>query len=355
MQPKTNARGTRQGQPHRGALNGYNAERANRRCLGSGYLQARRAQLSAGLHVPRAAAQKILGRKPLGWGKALGFQLRPATTGSGAGVCVCLCACSAYTPPLLAAVCGVGVCAWAPVLGPPRNSWLGCWGVCVFVCALRLYLPLLAGVCGVCVSAWARVSAAPRHFWRVCWGVCVFVCDLRLHAATPGVGVRCGCVCLGLGFGCAPQLLAGLFRSVCVCVRARLLPHHSCVGRAVCWLDVAWHLSPVPWFVAGCASCPGLRHLVAVVAWHLSVCLGCGRRRASLAFLVALPWCAAPRPVRSLSLIWWAFPNCCPLAVGVGVRVWRPGTVPLVCVSCGVLCAAGVAGAAPRGEYLSPL
>ena len=43
----------------------------------------------------------------------------------------------------------------------------------------------------------------------------------------------------------------------------------------------------VPWFVVCCARSPGLRHLAAVAAWHLFVCLGCGRRRASLACLVA--------------------------------------------------------------------
>ena len=84
----------------------------------------------------------------------LGFRLRPATPGWGVGVCVCLCARSACTPPLLAGVCGVGVC----------------------VCA--------------------RVSAAPVHFWLGWWGVCVLPCVLPLYPATPGWGVRCGCVCV---------------------------------------------------------------------------------------------------------------------------------------------------------------
>ena len=39
-QSKTDARGTRQGKPHRGAPNGYDAERAQRRCLGSVQRQA---------------------------------------------------------------------------------------------------------------------------------------------------------------------------------------------------------------------------------------------------------------------------------------------------------------------------
>ena len=48
--------------------------------------------------------------------------------------------------------------------------------------------PLLAGVCGVGVCAWAWVSAAPRHSWSGCWGVCVLVCVLLLYPATPGWG-----------------------------------------------------------------------------------------------------------------------------------------------------------------------
>ena len=40
MRPKTDSGGTRQGQPHRGAPNGYNAERAKRPCLDGGQRQA---------------------------------------------------------------------------------------------------------------------------------------------------------------------------------------------------------------------------------------------------------------------------------------------------------------------------
>ena len=69
----------------------------------------------------------------------LGFRLRPTTAGWGDGVCVCLRARSACIPTLLAGVCRVGVCAWARVSAAPRYSWLACWGLCVFVCALRLY------------------------------------------------------------------------------------------------------------------------------------------------------------------------------------------------------------------------
>ena len=65
----------------------------------------------------------------------------------------------------------------------------------------------------------------------------------------------------------------------------------------------------VPRFVVCCARFPGSRHPVAVVAWHLSSSCGCGRRRASLACLLTPRWCAAPRPVRSLSVLRSAFPS----------------------------------------------
>ena len=130
----------------------------------------------------------------------LGFRLRPATPGWGVGLCLCSCACPPCTPPLLAGVCGLGVCAWARVLAAPRHSWLGCWAVCVLVCALRL------------------------------------------HPATPGWGARCGCVCLGLGFSCAPPLLAGLcIVGVCAWARVWAAPCHSWLRFVVCGLAIAWH------------------------------------------------------------------------------------------------------------------
>ena len=127
------------------------------------------------------------------------FRLRPAIPGWGVGLCVCLCAHSACT------------------------------------------LQLLAGACGVGVRAWAQVTAAPRHSWQGCWAVCVFVCALRLYPATPGWGVRCVCVCLSSGVGFAPPLLAGMLGCVCVCVRAPLGPvrlQAGACGAGVC----AWAL-----------------------------------------------------------------------------------------------------------------
>ena len=116
------------------------------------------------------------------------------------------------------------------------------WGAGVCVCALRCTPPLLAGVCCVGVWVWARVLAARRLCWLGCWGVCAFVCALCLYPATPGWSVRCGCVCLGSGFGCAPPLLAGPFWCVCVWLCALLVPCDSWLGFVLCGLGVAWHL-----------------------------------------------------------------------------------------------------------------
>ena len=95
---------------------------------------------------------------------------------------------------------------------------------------------------------------------------------------------------------------------------------------------------PEPRFVVCCARFPGLWHPVAVSASHLSSCRGCGRRRASLACLVAPRWCAAPRQVRSLSLLRSAFPSpwCLPPARGLSPPALlggcaghvKPGRVP---------------------------
>ena len=93
---------------------------------------------------------------------------------------------------------------------------------------------------------WVWVSAAPRHSWLGCWGVCVLVYLFRLYLATPGWGVRRGCVCLGSGLGCAPPFLAGVLGCVCACVRAPLAPRHSWLGCAVwvCVLQLGFSAAP---------------------------------------------------------------------------------------------------------------
>ena len=225
----------------------------------------------------------------------LGLRLHPATSGWGVGVCVCLCARSACTPPHLAGVVGCA-CAGVCALLVDRHSWLGCavW-VCAFGLGFRLRpathgwvvglvvcscacppctLPLLAGMCGVGVCVWAGVSAVLRHIWLGCWGeparvrapvvprhswlrcavgvcvfwlgfcshpatigwgvgVCVFVCLLPPYPATPDRGARRGCVCLGSGFCCLPPLMAGVLGYVCARVRAPHVPRHPWLGCAV--------------------------------------------------------------------------------------------------------------------------
>ena len=86
---------------------------------------------------------------------------------------------------------------------------------------------------------WVRVLASPRHCWLGCWAVCVLLWALCLYPATPGWGVRCGCVWFGSGSGCAPPLPAGVSGFVSACVRAPLAPRHSWLGCAA-WVCVLW-------------------------------------------------------------------------------------------------------------------
>ena len=314
-------------------------------CLGSGFRCA--PPLLAGLLRCVRACVRTLLVSPQSWRGCpvwvcvlgLGFWLRPATPGWGVGVCVCLCVRSACTPPLLAGVCGAGVCAWAVVLAAPRLSWLGCWGVCVCLCAhSACTTPLLARLCGVGACAGARVSAAPRHSWLGCWGVCVLVCARRLYPATPGLGVLLGCLCLGSGLGCARPLLAGVLGCACACVRAPLVPRHSWLGCAVwaCVFGLGLWLRPAfcGWGVGVCVIVCTLR----LYPLHLAGVCGvdvCAWARVS----------AAPR--HSWLGRWGVCVLVCALCLypatpGWGVRCW------CVCLGCGFGCAppflAGVLG-----------
>ena len=117
-----------------------------------------------------------------------------------------------------------------------------------------------------------------------------------LLGVRPGWSTHCLSVrCTGFGAR-TPHCTCGL-------VAVRLLgAARSSHGGAIRGVKCCLAPSPLPWFVAGCARCLRLRQPVAVVARHLSVCRGCDRRHASLAFLMAPCWCAAPRPVRLLSV-----------------------------------------------------
>ena len=289
-------------------------------CLGSGLGCAPPllAGVCWGVHVgvraPPRPRDSWLGRAAWVCVFGFGFWLRPTTPGLGVGVCVCWCGRSPCTPPLLAAVCSVGVCVWVRVrLRPATPAWVV--GVCVCWCGRSACtLPLLAGVCGVGVCAWARVLAAPCHSWLGCWGTSVLVFALRLYLATPRWGVRPGCVCLCSGFGCAPPLMAWVFRCVCAGVRAPPVPRHSWLGCAlwVCVLGLRFWLRPatpgwgvwcVGWLLPGTCSCAVVRCvLCALPGWPLL--LGSCPRAVVVAGGLPL-WCAswsgvgAPRPLRS--------------------------------------------------------
>ena len=273
---------------------------------------------------------------------------------------------SSCTPPLLAGVCGVGVCAWARVSAAPRLSWLGCWGVPVCVLALLVphhsWLWCAALVCvlgvgfwlrpatpgwgvGVCVCscahsagappllagkrvvgwcAWAPASTAPCDSWLGSWSVrvrappvpclswlrcAVWVCVLGfgfpLRPATSGLGVGV-CVCLRARPACTPPLLAGLSWCVCACVRSPLVPRHS-------WLEFVVFFFVLP----GTCSCAVVRCVLCALPGFLGpgrcCCLPPVRvpwlwPGACLSGVPGPPaWCAVPRPVRSLSVLRLAF------------------------------------------------
>ena len=235
-----------------------------------------------------------------------------------------------------------GVAVWCVVCG--GAVLVGLWLACGVVCPS----PLLAEV-PVCYSPPLLAGFRCRWWWAVPatpgWGpLAAVVCGVLLGSlATPGGG---SCVLLPAtpGWVSLPLVVGG--------------PHHSWLGSAggggvrallgrvgraglpgalwcaspfllaalsfcfawpppgwgcpslfrcccrsslagVCGVWVGCCLAPVrvPWFFACCARSPGLWQPAAVAAWHLSVCPGCGRRRASLACLGAPR--GAPRLVRS--------------------------------------------------------
>ena len=152
-------------------------------------------------------------------------------------------------------------------------------GACVFVCALRLYPaipcsdvrcgsvclgsgfgcapPLLAEGVGVCVFVCALRFYPTTPGWDV--GACVFVPALRLYRPISGSGVRFGRVCLGPGFDCAPPFLVGVMG--CVCLRARsafTLPIMAGVRGACIWDRVLAFTPPILTGVFGCV-CLGAR------------------------------------------------------------------------------------------------
>ena len=218
-------------------------------------------------------------------------------------------------------------------LPPAIPSW-DIWAF-VFVHPRRLTQPILAGGLGACVYVWA----------------------LRLYPTIPGWGVRCACVCLGLGVCCAPPFLAGLLGCVCLCARSTCtLPILAGVFGCVClcarsaftapvlagvcgarvsaWIRVsaASHLSWLAcWGVCLCARAPLTCHswlgvLLCVSRFgfglsHFQSWLGCS------AVCVCLRAPLVPRQSRLRCAVWM-----CVLGIGFRLRSVIPGLDVRVCV-----------------------
>ena len=188
---------------------------------------------------------------------------------------------------------------WGRALSHPRLPalWAGCRGP----------LPTGSGRGGV--RAWGSVSNPTAHglaSWvYVLWGQ---------HEGARGGRPLPGCGASGVRRSPTPDCPPS-GRAAWACFPLALV---RCAGVQA-WLSLA--PCPVPRVVVCCARFMGSRHLVAVVAWHPSSCRGCSRRRASPACLVAPRWCAAPRPVRSLTMLQSAFPSpwCLPPPRGLSL------------------------------------
>ena len=250
-----------------------------------------------------------------GWVCLLGlrFRLLPAFPGWVVGLCLFVCALCLY--PTIPG-CGSWCVCVSPGFGlpPAHPGWVA--GACVFVCALCLY-PAIPGSdvrcnCVCLVSGFGFHPASPG--WPVGW--CVFVCVLHLYHAIPGKGVWCRYV-LGIGFRPGPNI-PGWAVGVCVLVCAlRLHPANAgwalwCVGQMVpdffSRVVARCVLGALPRFAA-----PGGRCCLPLVSgpslWQASCLSGVPLGPA---------WCAAPHLVRSLSVLWLAFPSprCLPPALG---------------------------------------
>ena len=204
------------------------------------------------------------------------LRLYPASPGRGVR-CVCSGAGIICNPPILAGA--HGGCVWVPFMVSPRQSWLGCWGVCVGVGAPPV--PRQSWL-GFMVRAHAfRFGLSPRHCWLGCWGVCANLCRLCLYPADPGWGVRCGCLCLGSVFGCAPPCLAGMLLCMRFCARSACTqPILACVlGFGCLCLGFGFHSTNAGWGVEVCVFVCALRLYVAIPSWVVwcgCVCVGWG-------------------------------------------------------------------------------
>ena len=124
----------------------------------------------------------------------------------------------------------VWVVLWLGCRLRPATPGRGPGGVCLGT-GCGFALPFPAGVCGVC--GWTWVSARFQPFFVGVLGRASLCARSACTRDVPSSGVRCGCVCLGSGFGCAPPLLGEVLGCVLVCVRAASGPLHLLAGGAV--------------------------------------------------------------------------------------------------------------------------
>ena len=241
----------------------------------------------------------------------LGFSCAPPFL-AGVFLCVCLSARAACTPLVMARVGGACVWARAPAFTPPILA-----GVLRRVCLIAHFActsPVLAGIAlWVCVlGCWFRLRRAipgwgvgAGVFLRLPylypaipgWGVraCVSVCELCLYLASTGSDVLPRCVCLDLGFGCAPPFLTGLLGRVCRCARSAYTPP---ILAGVCcvfeWVRILGFQPAISgWHLGACVVVCALRRHLPSPDWALHcgcVYLGAGFGCAP-PFLAGLPGC----------------------------------------------------------------
>ena len=154
------------------------------------------------------------------------------------------------------------------------------------------------------------------------------------YPATPGWDVRCGCGCLGPGFGCAPPLLAGVLGCACLCVCSLCTPP---LLAGVCGVGVG------VWAQASAAP----RHSW-LGCWGVPVCLRAPlvSRHSRLRCVVRL-WVFGLRFRQRPATPGWDF----------GVCVWWCGRCPCTPPLLAGVCGAGVGvwarvSAAPRHSWL---
>ena len=164
--------------------------------------------------------------------------------------------------------------------------------------------------------------------------MCVRLCALRLYPATRGWAVRCGCVCLGSDFGCAPQVLAGVLGCECACVRASLVHRHSWLGCAswVCVLGLGFRLRPATpgWGVGVCVFVRALRLYPATPGWGV---------RCGLGSAVCLSARSSAAPCHSWQGCWRVYVLVCTLRLYPATPGWG--------VWCGSVCLGSGYGCAP--------